>query len=154
MKKEEIEKKIDEIKRKYEEERNEKAKIYKLKKGNVKREFSILKEEVEQFKDQLERENEYFLERLQEMPEADLEDVICFTPEEREEQVNENSKLLKISSDPYKFIKWLSECITKDCTCNEDYFDTEKLLGFFNSYFGKDFEEILQYYKEKFDYEE
>ena len=69
------------------------------------------------------------------MPEADFDEdeeyVICFEPEEREEQVNEISKLLKFSLDLYKFTKWSSVCITKDCiTYNEDYFDTIKLLRF------------------------
>ena len=83
-----------------------------------------MKNDIDYFKEQREREKEYFLESLQEMPEDDFEeeeDVLCFEPEEREEQVNKISKLLKFSSDLYKFIKWSSERITKDCRHNEDF---------------------------------
>ena len=125
-KKEERQKIIDELKL----TRDEKAEIFKLKKENVERKILILKNEVEKFKEQKKRENEYFLKSLREMPEADFDEdeeyVICFEPEEREEQVNEISKLLKFSLDLYKFTKWSSERITKACTCNEDYFDTIK----------------------------
>ena len=50
--------------------------------------------------------------------------------------------------------------MTKDCelarydVCNESYFDTEKVLNFISSHFDKDFEEVLDYYKEKFNYKE
>ena len=35
------------------------------------------------------------------------------------------------------------------CECNEAFFDTEKVLRFLSSYFDEDFEEGLNYYKEK-----
>ena len=105
-----------------------KAEIFNLKKENIKREILILKNEVEKFEKHRKREDEYFLETLRDMPEAeaeaDLEDeevVLCFEPEEREEQVNEISKLLKFSFNLYKFIKWSSKHITKHCTTNEDF---------------------------------
>ena len=133
--------------------RNEKAKIFRKKKGNVEMQIIMMKNEIEEFEERRKRENEYFLERLQEIPEEELlenqEDVLCFRPEDVEEQVKEFSTLLKFSLDLYKFIKWSSKGI-EDTRCNEDYFDHIKLLNFFNSHFDRDFEKELKYYKEKF----
>ena len=161
---------IEELEREHEEERQkifnelkltrkEKAELFKMKKENVKREILILKTELDKFKEQKKLEKEYFLENLDEISEMtetdseeDEENVLCFKPEEREEQVNEISKLLKYSFDLYSFIKRSSERITKDCRSNEEYFDTIKLLRFFDSHFDKNFEEEIKYYKEKFGY--
>ena len=114
-----------------------------------------MKAELEQFEERKKLEEEYFLDNLEEITEmtesnSDEENVLCFEPEECEEQVNEISKLLKYSFDLYSFIKDISENITKECNSNEGFFDTLKLLRLFNSHFDKDFEESIKYYKEKF----
>ena len=44
--------------------------------------------------------------------------------------------------------------INSEGVCNESHFDTEKVLRFISSHFDKDFEEELNYYKEKFSYKE
>ena len=78
---------------------------------------------------------------------------LCFKPEEREEQVNEITKLRKYSLDLYEFTKFQNERVTKDSYSNEDYFNAIKTLSFIASHFDKDFEEVIQYYKDKFGYE-
>ena len=123
---------IEELEREHEEERQkifnelkltrkEKAELFKMKKENVKREILILKTELDKFKEQKKLEKEYFLENLDEISEMtetdseeDEENVLCFKPEEREEQVNQISKLLKYSFDLYLFIKDQAKLLQKN----------------------------------------
>ena len=81
--------------------------------------------------------------------------ILCYTFEDKEKQIEKSSKLLEYTFNLYKFADYVNKFINNselDTECNEGHFDTEKVLRFISSHFDKDFEEKLQYWKEKFNY--
>ena len=80
--------------------------------------------------------------------------TLCYSFEDAEKQKEKSSKLLEFSLKLYKLADFVNKCIENDSLCNESYFDSEKLLNFIDSHFDKDFEEDIEYYKEKFNFEE
>ena len=83
--------------------------------------------------------------------------ILCYTFEDKEKQIEKSSKLLEYTFNLYKFADYVNKFINnseENSVCNESYFDWEKLLDFIGSHFDKDFEEILNFYKYKYDYEE
>ena len=77
---------------------------------------------------------------------------LCYTFEDHENQI----KFFEYTFKLYIFADYINRAIidSEDEVGNEGFFDTEKVLRFISSHFDKDFEEVLQYYKDKFSYRE
>ena len=120
----------------------------------------IIKMRFEEYVEKQKRENK-FNERKRNYENKDDGDgernTLCYTFEEKETQLEKSSKLLEYTFNLYKFADYVNKFINnseENSECNENYFDTEKILRFISSHFDKDFEEVLNFYKYKFAYED